>query len=75
MRWHPIIIRWCLSICHTSATAFRQLTSKKIQLIKLSHINTLKKFSQFTTPSTGLNPDIIERLDFCSPTRKVSQLF
>ena len=62
MRWHPLIIRWCLSIYHTSAAAYRQLTSKKLQFIKLSHINTLKKFSQFTTPSTGFNPGIIEPL-------------
>ena len=62
MRWHPLIIRWCLSIYHTSAAAYRQLTSKKLQFIKLPHTNTLKKFSQFTTPSTGFNPDIIERL-------------
>ena len=62
MRWHPLLIRWCLSIYHSSAAAYRQLTSKKPQFIKLLHINTLKKFSQFTTPSTGFNPNIIERL-------------
>ena len=62
MRWHPLLIRWCLGIYHTSAAAYRQLTSKKLQFIKLPHINTLKKFSQFTTPSTGFNPDIIEPL-------------
>ena len=42
MRWHPLIIRWCLSsvIYHTSAATYRQLTSKTFQLIILHHINT-----------------------------------
>ena len=30
MKWHPLIIRWCLSICHRSPAAYGQLTSKKI---------------------------------------------
>jgi len=62
MRWHPLIIRWCLSIYHTSPKAYRQMTSKKLQFIKLPHINTLKKFSSFTTPAAGFNVDIIQRL-------------
>ena len=42
MRWHPLIIKWCISIYHTSAAAYRQLTSKKLQFIKLPHTNTWK---------------------------------
>ena len=62
MRWHPLIIRWCLSIFHTSPAAYKQLASKKLQFINLPHINTLKKFTKFTTPTSGFNPDILERL-------------
>ena len=62
MKQHPLIIRWCLNIYHTSPASQRQLTSKKNQFIKLRHINTLKKVSQFATPSTGFNLDIIEQL-------------
>ena len=62
MRWHPLIIRWCLSIYHTSPAAYAQLASKKLQFLQLPHINTLKKFTDFTTPSAGFNPDILQRL-------------
>ena len=62
MRWHPLIIRWCLSIYHTSPAAYAQISSKKLQFLKLPHVNTLKKFTNFTSPSSGFNPDILERL-------------
>lgn len=62
MRWHPLIIRWCLSIYHTSPAAYRQLSSKKNKFIMLPHVNTLKKFTNFTEPSSGFNADIIQRL-------------
>ena len=62
MRWHPLIIRWCLSIYHTSPAAYRQLASKGNKLIVLPHVNTLKKYINFTDPVTGFNPDIIEQL-------------
>ena len=62
MRWHPLIIRRCLSIYHTSPAAYKQLSSKTNKFIVLPHVNTLKKFTNFTTPSAGFNPDITARL-------------
>ena len=62
MRWHPLVIRWCLSIYYTSASAYAQLSSKKINFLRLPHVNTLKKYAQFTTADSGFNPDIIKRL-------------
>jgi len=62
MRWHPLIIRWCLSIYHTSPAPYRQISSKKLQFLKLPHINTLKKYTNFTTPKTGFNIDILQQL-------------
>ena len=62
MRWHPLIIRWCLSIYLASPAAYRQMASKKNKFIVLPHVNTLKKYINFTDPCTGFNPDIIERL-------------
>jgi len=62
MRWHPLIIRWCLSIYHTSPAAYKQISSKKLQFMKLPHINTLKKYTNFTQAKTGINPDIISQL-------------
>ena len=62
MRWHPLIIRWCLSIYYTSPAAYRQMSSKKLNFLKLHHVNTLRKYGQFTNPCSGFNPDIINRL-------------
>ena len=27
MRWHPLMMRWCLSIYHTSPAAYKHITS------------------------------------------------
>ena len=62
MRWHPLIIRWCLSIHYASEKAYKQLKSKKLDFLRLPHINTLRRYSQFTTPSAGFNPDVIKQL-------------
>ena len=62
MRWHPLIIRWCLSIYHSSPAAYRQMASKRNNFIILPHVNTLKKYINFTEPVSGFNPDIIDRL-------------
>ena len=62
MRWHPLIVRWCLSIYHSSPAAYRQLSNKTLGFLNLPHSNTLNKYSSFTSPSVGFNPDIISRL-------------
>ena len=59
MRWHPLIIRWCLSIYHSSPATYLKLSSKNLEFLNLLHISTLKKCSSFTSPSVGFNPDII----------------
>ena len=38
------------------------MTSKKLGFLKLSHINTLKRYTKFTATGPGINPDIIKRL-------------
>ena len=62
MRWHPLMIRWCLSIYYTSASAYKQLSSNKLSFLKLPHISTLKKYGSFTKPTSGFNPDILNEL-------------
>ena len=62
MRWHPLIIRLCLSIYHTSPAAYKQLANRKINFLRLPHVNTLNKYSNFTQPQTGFNPDILKEL-------------
>ena len=62
MRWHPLIIRWCLSIYHTSPAAYRQIASKRNKFLCLPHVNTLRKYVNFTEAKSGFNPDIVEKL-------------
>ena len=62
MRWHPLIIRWCLTIYDTSAATYKQLANRKINFLRLPHVNTLNKYSNFTKSKTGFNPDILKEL-------------
>ena len=62
MRWHPLIIRWCLSIYQSSPATYRHIASKRNNFLVLPHVNTLKKYINFTDPMTGFNPDIIKQL-------------
>ena len=61
MRWHPLIIRWCLSIYLVSPAAYRQMASKGNKFIVLPHVSTLKKYINYTEPTSGFNPDVIEQ--------------
>ena len=61
MRWHPIIIRQCLSIFHVSLTAYKQIASKHNKLLTLPFIDHLKKYINYTTPKCGFNPDVIKK--------------
>ena len=51
-----------MSIYHTSPAAYRQLVNSNNNFIMLPHVNTLKKFSNFTNRHAGFNPVIIKRL-------------
>jgi len=73
MIWHPLIIRWCLSIYHTSPAAYRHISSKKNKFLVLPHMNTLKKYINFTMPHTGFNPDVIERLIVDSELKELEE--
>ena len=71
MRWHPLIIRWCLSIFYVSPAACKQIASKRNKLLALPHINTLKKYINYTTPKSGFNPDVIEKFVIDSKLHKL----
>ena len=57
MRWHPAIIRWCIAIFSKSSSAYNTL--RKSPFVKLPHEATLRKYMQFTTPKTGVNPEVL----------------
>ena len=60
MRWHPLMIRWCLSIYLKSPGTYKFMRSTPF--IQLPCIKTLSKYINFTDPGCGFNPDIISRL-------------
>ena len=62
MRWHPLIVRWCLSIYQTSTAAYKRIVSKQNKFIALLNINTLKNYINFRDPMSGFNPDILEQI-------------
>ena len=60
MRWHPLLIRWCLGIYHTSPAAYEFI--KRSSFLKLPHKTTLLDYTLYTKPGSGFNPDVLERL-------------
>ena len=74
MRWHPLIIRWCLSIYLVSPAAYRQMASKGNKFIILPHVNTLKKYINCIQTTSGFNPDVIEQFVLDSKLATVEEL-
>lgn len=60
MRWHPLIIRWCLSIYLKSPSTYKLI--KESPFLNLPCKNTLLKYVNFTDPGCGFNKDIISEL-------------
>ena len=60
MRWHPTIIRWCLSMYIKSPAAYKQLADS--EFLYLPSQSTLKTYSNFTDNMPGVNPEIIKIL-------------
>lgn len=51
-----------MSIYYTSSAAYKQISNKNLNFLQLPSISTLQKYSHFTKPTSGFNPDIIQRL-------------
>ena len=60
MRWHPVMIRWCISIFIKSPGTYDHL--KNSGFLMLPSRKTLEKYVNFTEPTTGVNPDVLEHL-------------
>ena len=56
----PLILKWCIALHHKSSSAYEFIRSSRI--ITLPHKSTLKCYTNFMTPSTGFNPQIIEEV-------------
>ena len=60
MSWHPLIIRWCLSIYLKSPSTYKHLDASPFFFLPCK--NTLLNYINFTDPGCGFNIDVISRL-------------
>ena len=60
MSWHPLIIRWCLSIYLKSSSTYKYLHVSTFLFLHCK--NALLSYIIFTDPGCGFNIDVISRL-------------
>ena len=60
MSWHPLIIRWCLSIYLKSPSTYKHLRTSPF--LFLPPKNILLNDINFTDPKCGFSIDVINRL-------------
>ena len=60
MSWHPLIIRWCLSIYLKSPSTYKHLRTSHFLFLPCK--NTLLNYINFTNPGCGFDIYVISRL-------------
>ncbi|CAG2199465.1 THAP9 [Mytilus edulis] len=60
MRWHPMLIRWCLFMRSKSAKAYDSMRDSGF--IKLPSTRTLFDYSHYTKSALGFQPDVMKML-------------
>ncbi|CAC5369285.1 THAP9 [Mytilus coruscus] len=60
MRWHPMLIRWCLFMRSKSVKAYDSMRDSGF--IKLPSTRTLFDYSHYTKSALGFQPDVIKML-------------
>lgn len=61
VRYHPMIIRFCLSLAAKSSSAYDELRDSKV--LTLPSRRTLRDYRNAITPSIGFNPAVIQELN------------
>jgi hypothetical protein len=79
-RYHPTIIRWCISIAAKSASAHDELRDTFKDNIVVPSKRILRDYSNAITPKTGFNPGVIKEIKevtkhYSSSQRYVAILF
>ena len=59
-RYHPMIIRFCLSLASKSASAYDELRSSNV--LTLPSCRTLRDYNNAIKPHAGFNPAVIQDL-------------
>lgn len=60
VRFHPTIIRYCLSLAIKSPSCYNELRQSGI--LKLPCLRTLRDYKNYIKPSTGFQPEVIAEL-------------
>ena len=60
MRWHPLVIKWCLRMWNKSHTIYNDMRSSG--MLKLPSGRTLNDYKNFNKPSSGWNSDNLNRM-------------
>lgn len=60
MRWHPMFIKWCLSLKLISSASYRTLRSTKV--IVLPSERTLRDYTHFVKAKAGFNHELDQEL-------------
>ena len=58
MRWHPLMIRWCLYLWHQSQKAYEKVRD----VLSLPSQRTLRDYTHFCASSSGFSTDVDKQL-------------
>ena len=70
MRWHPLVIRFALSLKYASTAAFQQVT--KLGFIALPSERTLRDYTHWCTIKTGVQGPFIDQLKHAVKEEKIT---
>ena len=60
MKWHPVMLRWGISIYLKSPGAYEQLRNSGF--LKLPHTKTFSKYANYIEPKCGINIDVVKQV-------------
>eukprot|EP00731_Ephydatia_muelleri_P018851 Em0011g891a len=60
MKWHPLMIRWCLYLRHISGKAYEAM--RRSGILKLPTQRTLKDYTYFTSTTIGFSVEVDRQL-------------
>jgi len=60
MRWHPLMIKWCLYLRHLSGKAYETL--RQTGVLRLPSQRTLRDYTHFSTTAIGFSCEIDQHL-------------
>lgn len=56
MRWHPLIVKWCLYLRHQSSSAYE--TMHQSGLISLPSQRTLRDYTHYSSTTIGFSDEV-----------------